>query len=329
MYRLLETPRPSTDLGVWESVVGPFTRVVGWTFFGDFFLRNPDDGYYAMLIVSEPRIVAMRYNDRASFEGLLLRPGFVEQRLRRADVQALEGRLGVLGPSEVFVPATLSPPDEVELDTYRVGDVWQYASFAAACHAMGEGAAMDSLLRHLRLNDDTALWRVALEHILGELPRTPGTPGRLVQVGRCSHWLRPHQTRWTADGGFAWPTGYGSGGGGYSRTALPQFDWSVVLAWTGERWEPAADKAAKPALRVAIPSRTMWHQQAAVHTIWMTAKEKERRFYGFRKKSGVWRCTAESEWREDRKAERPERTRRPRRSHLNTTIRRATWPSTR
>lgn len=54
--------------------------------------------------------------------------------------------------------------------------------------------------------DDPELWQVAVQHILAQL--TP-VPGMLVELGRCSHWLRPHQTRWTADGGFAWPSGYG------------------------------------------------------------------------------------------------------------------------
>lgn len=307
MYRLLENPRISTDLGGWHAAVRPFTEVVGWTFFGDFFLRNPNDGYYAFLIVAEPRIVAMRYNDRASFEGLFLRPTFIERRLRPADVMALEQRLGTLGADEVFVPAAFPPPsgDCGELGTLCKRDVWGFAALAAAHHGIGEGAALDLLLRHLRRNDDPTLWRMAVGHILSELPVKTDT---LVEIGRCSHWLRPHQTRWTANGGFAWPTGYGSAQGGFSRDALPQFDWSVTLAWTGHAWQMAQDKSAKPAIRITIPSRTSWHEQAAVHTVWMTGREKERRFYGFRRTDGGWRCTAESEWQEDRATER--RTRR-------------------
>ena len=83
-------------------------------------------------------------------------------------------------------------------------------------------------------DDDAELWRVALNHILVEVDKKPGI---LIHVGRCSHWLRPHQSRWTADGGFAWPTGYGSGSGGYSFSALPQFNWSLDLEWTGSACE--------------------------------------------------------------------------------------------
>jgi hypothetical protein len=84
-------------------------------------------------------------------------------------------------------------------------------------------------------DDDPELWQVALDHILGEFQKEDDA---LVEVGRCSHWLRPHQSRWSAGGGFAWPTGYGCGSGGYSRSALPQFDWSLVLRWTGSTWKP-------------------------------------------------------------------------------------------
>src|SRR5205085_4593730 len=85
-------------------------------------------------------------------------------------------------------------------------------------------------LDRLSSDDDPELWAVVLDTILADL--TP-EPGMAVEVGRCSHWLRSHQTRWTADGGFAAPVGYGSGTGGYSCKALPQFDWSVVLKWSG------------------------------------------------------------------------------------------------
>ena len=146
-------------------------------------------------------------------------------------------------------------------------------------------------LDRLSSDDDPELWAVVLDTILADL--TP-EPGMAVEVGRCSHWLRPHQTRWTADGGFAAPVGYGSGTGGYSCKALPQFDWSVVLKWSGEAWELAKRESVKHALRVAIPARTTVHAQAAIHTIWMTDREKLVRFYGFRKKDNLWKCTAVS-----------------------------------
>jgi hypothetical protein len=147
----------------------------------------------------------------------------------------------------------------------------------------------DRLAECLNADDDPELWRAALCYILTEVSTGPEV---LVEVGRCSHWLRPHQTRWTADGGFAWPAGYGSGAGGYSRSALPQFDWSVVLAWNGAEWEVIERRSVRTTLRIAIPSRTRRHRQAAIHTLWHTGREKEVVFYGFRRRDGGWACTA-------------------------------------
>lgn len=136
-------------------------------------------------------------------------------------------------------------------------------------------------------DDDPELWAVVLDTVLLELEPKPGMA---VEVGRCSHWLRPHQCWWIADGSFACPIGYGGGG----RPPLPQFDWSVSLRWTGEVWEPTKRQSVRYSLRVTIPSRTTRHAQAAVHTLWMTGREKQVRFYGFRKRSGSWTCTAAS-----------------------------------
>jgi hypothetical protein len=103
-------------------------------------------------------------------------------------------------------------------------------------------------------------------------------------AGACSHWLRPHQTRWTKAGGFAYPDGY--------RNFEPEFDWSVVLLFRDEQWVPVARK--RPTfLHVVIPSRTARHKQAAIYTRWLPAKETI--LYGFRQLDGKWRCVAVSD----------------------------------
>jgi hypothetical protein len=67
--------------------------------------------------------------------------------------------------------------------------------------------------------------------------------------------------------GSPWPTGYGSGTGGFSRKALTQCDWSVTLTRVGDRWMTTRDKWAKAVVCITMPSKTTWHEQAAVHTI--------------------------------------------------------------
>ncbi len=155
----------------------------------------------------------------------------------------------------------------------------------------------------LRSDDDPAFWGAAIQVLAFDIEAeiTDGSHNCDVylNIGACSHWLRPHQTRWTAAGGFAWPTGYG--GGTWSRRGLPQFDWSQKFLWdvSARSWKPVDRFKGKRKLscRVALPTRTARHDQAAIHTLWepgtpTTPTEKRLRFYGFRKQDGNWACVA-------------------------------------
>jgi hypothetical protein len=152
-------------------------------------------------------------------------------------------------------------------------------------------------------DDDPALWAVALDTIFADARALIGPASGLgcifAKIGRCSHWLRPHQCRWTADGGFAWPSGYG--GVGFSRTGLPEFDWSAQWAWCpnsqGWTFRPNRPLPRDLVFRVVIPSRTRRRRQAAVHTIWRpgpppSPRAEVMQFYGFRRRTGKWLCTA-------------------------------------
>src|SRR5581483_12086640 len=98
-------------------------------------------------------------------------------------------------------------------------------------------------------------------------------------------------------GGFAAPLGYGLAQHSWRSRSWPQFDWSVVVKWEAGRWLPAAGRSVKPMLRIAIPSRTKRHRQAAVHSIWMDAPENRDCPYGFRLREGRWTCTAPNQSR--------------------------------
>ena len=164
-----------------------------------------------------------------------------------------------------------------------------------------------TLTTQLDQEDDRALWETVLRVVFEDTEAlaqqaTAGTPV-IAEIGRCSHWLRPHQTRWVADGGFAWPSGYG--GFGYSRFGLPEFDWSILARWSSvdRRWESQVDQSAisdrKLNFRIAIPSRTAQRDQAAVHTIWKPGPPQHPRkelvqLYGFRRLENSWEQTAYS-----------------------------------
>jgi hypothetical protein len=153
--------------------------------------------------------------------------------------------------------------------------------------------------------DDVRLWELAIAEIfrdaqyLCELRRFYKRSPILSEVGACSHWQRPHQHRWLADGSFAAPYGYG--GTGFKIHAKPEFDWSIRFAWSASEhgWVAAEGIPGKRplTLRVTVPTRTNRHHQAAVHTIWTpgsptSPKQQVIRLYGFRKEDGEWKCTA-------------------------------------
>ncbi len=163
----------------------------------------------------------------------------------------------------------------------------------------------------LEADDDPAFWRSAVNVLVAdvELEIAEGRRHRniFLNIGACSHWLRPHQTRWTASGGFAWPTGYG--GKTQSRSGLPQFDWSVTLQRDArlQIWKPTSriEGGKKLVLRAALPTRTMLHDQAAIHTIWPRGSptmptKKCVRFYGFRKEPQGWACVASLDHRPEK-----------------------------
>jgi len=158
-----------------------------------------------------------------------------------------------------------------------------------------------ALKERLSAEDDPALWEEVLKLLAEDAsilkPVTNGS--RLyAEVGVCSHWLRPHQTRWTAAGGFALPIGYGRVP--FSLTSPPLFDWSVRLQFNPAPigWVIPEKVPTKRfiSVRVAVPSRTTRHRQAAVHTLWsprtLDAKRERTVLYGFRNLNGVWELKA-------------------------------------
>jgi hypothetical protein len=163
-------------------------------------------------------------------------------------------------------------------------------------------ALLGSVEEQLSVEDDPALWRQVLKAVAEDASvlQVAGHRWHLyAEVGVCSHWLRPHQTRWTAAGGFAWPVGYGSTR--FSRSGLPGFDWSVKLQFNPALldWIVPSEMPAKrfSFVRIAVPARTTRHRQAAVHTLWSAKTLGARRrtvFYGFRNLSGVWELMARS-----------------------------------
>ena len=86
--------------------------------------------------------------------------------------------------------------------------------------------------------------------------RDPSSRQVALVIGRCSHWLRPHQARYTGGGGFAAPYGYGP-------CPRPEFDWS--LTWIQDRatgeWRPVGTRI--PPRGADVANRTTRADEAA------------------------------------------------------------------
>jgi hypothetical protein len=138
MYRWLQEPRPTSDLGAWASLAGGYSLVVGYTMFGDFFLRHPKTREFAILTTMSPDLVPVGHDERRSFESEFLRDeDVIVQVLRPADVSLLEERLGRLLEDEVFIPVPYPfQGGSGRLDTYDKGDVWVFAGLIAQAHGI-------------------------------------------------------------------------------------------------------------------------------------------------------------------------------------------------
>jgi|ERR1039458_3085391 hypothetical protein len=157
------------------------------------------------------------------------------------------------------------------------------------------------LLERLSADDDPALWEQVLQTAAQDasLLQVRSSCSKLYAiVGLCSHWAQPHRSRWRAAGGFAVPYGYGDGEG--FVWGLPNLDWSVTLELDSSRtgWVHPQQLPTKRfrSVRLAVPSRTTRHRQAAVHAIWssgtLDAKHQRTVFYGLRKTEQGWKLVA-------------------------------------
>jgi len=143
----------------------------------------------------------------------------------------------------------------------------------------------------LTADDDPTFWQTALAVLAEEFVHRHAEESAkgnwAVVVGACSHWERPHQTRWTAAGGFAYPEGY--------QQYFPKLDWTVTMLYREGRLLPVTKLPGKRVglFQIAMPSRTLRHKQAAVHTRWPTGSKSV--LFGFRKLNGKWKCVAVSD----------------------------------
>jgi len=128
-YMLFPSPEPVSKLGVWERHAGNFTDVVGYSALGDFFLRDPKTGQYAVIFAIDPELVPLSIFDNKEFNsGYLQQDAVREKVLREERVKSIIELLGPLSIGQVYIPVPYPflGGDESP-NSYVIGDVWTYA----------------------------------------------------------------------------------------------------------------------------------------------------------------------------------------------------------
>jgi hypothetical protein len=109
-------------------MAGRFRAVIGYTAWGDFFLRNPDTKQIAVLYAFKPELVPLTFDSVERFKAEYLSASEVQRHLIRPErLDAVEARLGHLAEGEVFIPEPypfLGGSDAPE--TYVKGNVWVF-----------------------------------------------------------------------------------------------------------------------------------------------------------------------------------------------------------
>lgn len=138
-YIILNQSESCKKLGCWESVVGEFNMVFGFTFFGDFFLQNSETGQIAILYTIEPEVVPTNFNTVSSFVDELLSNKEVEPELvRPQDIEQLIKLVGDLEEEQIFIPEPYPfLGGDLSLESYAKGNAWVYADLVGQAQGVG------------------------------------------------------------------------------------------------------------------------------------------------------------------------------------------------
>jgi len=139
---LLEPPKSTEYLGSWEGPLGQYREVVGYSYLGSLFVRDPVKREYLVLHPLNYGNNARRYGSfgsTAEFESAVLRDAaFVDEILRPPDLAELEQRLGSLGPDQVYFPVPYPLiGGSGELSTFQKGNVWVFADLVGQTLGVG------------------------------------------------------------------------------------------------------------------------------------------------------------------------------------------------
>jgi Domain of unknown function (DUF1851) len=140
MFVMLDPPRSASDLGCWSAVVDRFTEVVGYSYFGNFFLLDPTSQQCAVLYTIGPELAPTQFVGLDAFRTrFLTHPNIIAHLGRPEDVSVLEKRLGKLDKDEVYIPCPYPflGGNSADLDSYQKGKVWTFVDLVGQMQGVG------------------------------------------------------------------------------------------------------------------------------------------------------------------------------------------------
>jgi hypothetical protein len=127
MYRILPTPEPvASFMPIWALSVEPYTEVIGYSYFGLIFLREPTTSKIGILQPLRGGLSRLGpYPCVESFRTELLEaPGVINDFLRPHDLKVLAEQVGELADNEIYIPVPYPfIGGSGDLSTYETGDV--------------------------------------------------------------------------------------------------------------------------------------------------------------------------------------------------------------
>ena len=136
MYSILNEPVESDRITPWTEILPPRFRVFGYSWVGDFFLCSEDRTEFGVLLAHSATFEPIPTTDIRMFEvQFLAEPAIRSSVLRSDDVDFLLRTIGEPTDNEVFFPVPYPwIGGSGDLDTYKKGNVWVYASLSAQSH---------------------------------------------------------------------------------------------------------------------------------------------------------------------------------------------------
>lgn len=146
MFYLIKNLLPVDDfLGCWAEHMGRFSRVAGYTSFGNVFLRDPENGQYAVLCPISGERFPSDIFDADTFRNVFLNePDIVERFARPDDVEKLERRLGPLAYEEVYIPLLPWLGGSGDLSEYSRGGLWTFLEMVGLFRGLGGGVDIET-----------------------------------------------------------------------------------------------------------------------------------------------------------------------------------------